>query len=321
MKRKHCLYLIFTMFLMFAMIYGCATTSLKVPVTKPAKVNLSGISKIAIGEIRGPHSSDVTDELTSKLFQSGRFTILDRQHLDNLLREHDLQYSNLVDKNSTVKLGKLMGSAALIFGRVSQHDYKEETSSYDGTDSKGNYYKVYKRKGIATVALTLQVTDLETGSIIAVRNIKKTATQSTSAENERAPSIDQGPLLEKARSQAIDEFMKDIAPYTVYEKVKLLTDDNVPELANGVEMAKVGSWADAIIVFESAAESYPNSAKSLYNLGVALELTDQFDRALECFDKAYKLEANKLYLLEKAACKRRQFEKKRLLEQMQSSAL
>jgi tetratricopeptide (TPR) repeat protein len=319
MIRKSCTRL--ATLLVFALFLGCATTSLKVPVTKPAKVNLSGISKIAIGDIRGPSSADVSDELTSKLFQSGRFTVLDRQHLNSLLKEHDLQYSNLVDKNSTVKLGKLMGSAALIFGRVSQHNYKEETSSYDGKDSKGNYYKNYKRKGKATVALALQVTDLETGSIIAVRNIQKIATKTTSASNERAPNIDQGPLLANARHQAVDEFMKDIAPYTVYEKVKLLTDDSIPELANGVEMAKVGSWADAIEIFESASESFPNNAKPLYNLGVALELTDEFDRALECFDQAYKCEANKLYLLEKAACKRRKFEKKKLIEQMKSSTI
>ena len=124
-----------------ALLISCASTSMYVPVTKPAKVNLAGIDKIAIGDIRGPASADVTDELTMLLFQSDRYQVLDRQHLNQILDEHDLTYAGLVNPDNAVDMGELIGSAALVFGRVAKHNFDEKVTYDDYKDKNGRSHR------------------------------------------------------------------------------------------------------------------------------------------------------------------------------------
>ncbi len=305
--------------LTFALLLACASTSMYVPVTKPAKVNLAGISKIAIGDITGPASADVADELTMLLFQSDRYQVLDRQHLGQILDEHDLTYAGLVDNNTAVEMGKLIGSAALVFGRVGKHHYDEQLTHSDYRDKEGRSHRSYKREGIAQVELSLQVTDLRTGAIIAVRKISESAKEREMNTDEYPPKIDSSLLLKRARSQALEAFMHDIAPYQVRERVTLLTDDEVPELKEGVAMVKIGNWNDGIECFQRATKSAPANSKCFYNLGVAYEYTFQFDKAIENLKKAYQMENKSQYMKELGRCKRLQTEHEQLQKQLRQA--
>lgn len=299
-----------------ALLISCASTSMYVPVTKPAKVNLAGIDKIAIGDIRGPASADVTDELTMLLFQSDRYQVLDRQHLNQILDEHDLTYAGLVNPDNAVDMGELIGSAALVFGRVAKHNFDEKVTYDDYKDKNGRSHRSYMREVIAYVDLTLQITDLRTGEIIAIRNISESAKGREMETDKYPPDIDAAPLLKLARAKALESFMRDIAPYQVREKVTLLTDDNVPELKQGVAMVKTGNWNEGITYFQRAVENSPNSSKAWFNLGVACEYTHQYDKAVEYLKKAYDMENKSLYMKEYGRCKRLQTEYKQLQEQL-----
>jgi len=93
------------------LLYGCATQSLKLSVIRPAEINLKGFDKIAIGDIEdqngglSAHSKDISDKITSALFDSKRFEVLDRQHLGTLLKEHNFTASGLVDDKTAAELG------------------------------------------------------------------------------------------------------------------------------------------------------------------------------------------------------------------------
>jgi tetratricopeptide (TPR) repeat protein len=307
----------------FLMLFvGCATTYMKVPVTKPARINLVGIKKIAIGEITGTGSADFADELTTRLFNSNRYEVLDRQNLDRIFQEHKLSYTGAIDENTAAELGKFIGSAALVFGRVSQNRYTEEMSTNDWKEQKtGKNHRTYTREGKANVAVTLQVTDLRTGKIIAVRNLPMEVTKSTRATDETPDKIDQAALLRDARSRILTTFMKDIAPYTELERVALVSDKEIPQLKMGIGMAKAGNWGKAVEYFQKACNSNPASSKAFFDLGVAQMWSYNFDEAEKAFEKAYSLEPKSSYIKDITRCKQLKAEQEKLKEQMKQAGI
>jgi len=289
---------------------------LRVPVTKPAEINLADIDKIAIGEITGNGSAILQDQLTTALFQSGRFELLDRQHLDKIFAEHNLTYSGAIDEATAAEIGKMLGSAALVFGRVSRYDYKEDMEYYDWEDRDGNSHRSYTRKGVANVAATLQVTDLRTGKIVAIKNLSSSLEEKKHKTDASPEKIDSDALLRRTCAGIVRAFMRAIAPYTVYEKVTLYTDKKIPDLKRGVAMSKIGNWAKAIEIFKAATEQFPTSSKAFFNLGVAYECSGNFVDAKTALEKAYEIEPKNAYLKEISRCDRLHQESLRLKEQL-----
>ena len=137
---------IISIFLGFMLLSGCATQSLKLTVTRPAEVNLKGFEKIAIGDIEdqqgevSSHSKDISDRITSALFESKRFEVVDRQHIGTLLKEHNLTASGLVNEKTAAEIGEFIGAAVFVFGRIQTDKYDEEVGKDDAwTDRNGNY--------------------------------------------------------------------------------------------------------------------------------------------------------------------------------------
>lgn len=301
------------------LLFSCAPVQLKVPVMRPAEVNLSHFHKIAIGEITGKGSQDLSDDLTQALFNSGRFEVLDRQHLDKLLKEHNLTFSGIVDQTEASRLGEFIGAAALIFGRVGVNNYKEDLTHEDWTDDEGKSHRSWKRKGIADMEVALQVIDLTTGRIIAVKRIAHRETKTKNEVDKKPGAIDTRELENKNRAKTIKSFMRMIAPYKEYVKVNLLKDGKMPELESGINFAKIGNWEKAKEKFLKAIkyESNPKMKidKVYYDIGVSCLYLYEFDEAEKWITKAYEINANSTYSKELENIKRRRNEYKKLQEQ------
>lgn len=297
MKKNEIITLLFVSMLV-VLIFSCAAPSMRVRILKPAEINLKAINKIAIGDIAGRASSEVTEELLSQLFRSGRYEILDRQHLEEIFKEHKLTYSGAIDEETASEIGKLIGNAALIFGRVSLHNYSEETKTEDWKDQKGRSHRTYNRNGKAKVAMTLQVTDLRTGKIVAIKNLEETVTELQSNTDEKADTIDSNELLSRARYTCISRFMKAIAPYYVYEKVNFERAQKMPEVNKGIQFVKTGDLTRALEQFQVAVDKYPGNVKPVFNLGLTYMCIGDYDNAIQFLDKAYAANPTKKYASE-----------------------
>lgn len=66
------------------------------------------------------------DMLITELVKSGRFTVVDRERLDALMREKNLSLSGDIDPRTAVQAGKLLGVEYIIFGNVTE--FGEETA-------------------------------------------------------------------------------------------------------------------------------------------------------------------------------------------------
>lgn len=71
---------IFVLGLLF-LVGGCSTTRVIVPVTNAAKIDLLGVKRVVIADVRGSDANKFESNLTEALFDSKRFDVLDRQHL------------------------------------------------------------------------------------------------------------------------------------------------------------------------------------------------------------------------------------------------
>jgi len=60
----------------------------------------------------------LTEELTTRLFRTGRFQLVERQLLKKVLEEQKLGASGLLDENAASRLGRLLGVEALTAGTV-----------------------------------------------------------------------------------------------------------------------------------------------------------------------------------------------------------
>ena len=289
---------------------GCATTRFNVPRLKPAEVNLGPVKKVAIGTIQGDGGGDISDALTQAIMTSGRYEVVDRQHLDEVYREQSL---GAAGEAGAAQVGKVLGAAALIFGRVTQNRYTETVNGQQNTCMRNNQSypcTTYTRLGALKMSVNLKVVSAQSGKILATKTLLADFSKSTEARTDaqritdpawlanNVPPIDNPDEIKTvAINNIVAEFMKAIAPYTVSVEVLLFDLSDLPSTGRGVAAAKSGDWSNAISAFQEAVgQSNANpkfddkvKGRCLFNLGVALGYSGQFDEGLDTISQAARL--------------------------------
>ena len=291
-------------------LLSCAPSA-RIPVLKPAEINLRGIDKIAIGDVQGNIGSSVADLLTSRLFESDQFDVVDRSNLSRIMKEHELNMSGAVNTDTAVKIGRLVGASALIVGNANVKYDLKRWKGKPWKDKEGNWHQSYNVKGTAKVNSTLKVVGLTTGKIIAVKSISKEASDSDWKNNKWPHDPDRDAIISSAVNGMIDTFMKMIAPYTVYVNVKF-EKSKLPESEAGINFAKQGQWGDALEQFKAAKHKNPTDPCTWYNLGLAYEYNFMFRQAIEALKEANKIKPCKKYIAEISNVKRLQADRKKL---------
>ncbi len=82
-----------------------------------------GIAVLPI-EVKGDLESfadALTDKMVSQLVNLRRFKVIERNALDKVLREQELQLSGMVDEQTAVKVGRIAGADAIVVANALQH--------------------------------------------------------------------------------------------------------------------------------------------------------------------------------------------------------
>jgi hypothetical protein len=91
--------------------------------------------------------TQISDIMTARLSIYDQFRLVERKKLEELLKEHQLNLTGMVDTNQAVKVGKLVGARIMIFGRAFPVDKDlylvaklvgTETSGVKAVIAKGN---------------------------------------------------------------------------------------------------------------------------------------------------------------------------------------
>ncbi len=102
------------------------------------------------------YSNSLTDKLSSKIINSNRFNVIDRSHLELILEEQRLQLTGLIDENTAMEIGKLLGIHKLVLGSFTRNTSEYHPAEYkDGKKTKDAYYS-------AEVDAVIKMLDMET---------------------------------------------------------------------------------------------------------------------------------------------------------------
>ncbi len=296
-------------------IISCGTTSMTMNLQRPAKLDLSEYKQIAIGDITDPggkvnhHARDVADEIAATLISTGRFEVLDRQHLDKVMLEHQLNLSGLINESTAPEVGELIGTAVLVFGRIQIDSYNETQSKGDEwKDKKGKIHQNHYRDAKYDLAVNIKLIDIETSRVIAVENISASDNKRTVADLNRPPMIDKDVLYRNCLTEIMSKFRKIVAPYDMKVEVSFETDKELPEADQAILFLKAGNWEDGLKLFEQATKK-PGlkkkvRAKAYFDLGMAQMYHDQSDLAIETLQQALILHPKTKY--EKAISRARE---------------
>jgi len=281
-------------------IASCGTSSIYINVKRPAEINLKEYRKIAIGDIvdqygrKGGHAKDMADEITSVLFTSGQFEILDRQNLARIMTEHSLSETGIIDESTAAEIGKIIGTEALVFGRIQTDQYQEDLKEGKPyKDKKGRTHQINTRTGSYRVAANLQVIDIQTARILAVKNLSAVQTATSIADRKEPKSIDRNALYARCLKKISQQFIRMVAPYDVRVRAAFLTDKLLPEVDQAIGYFRIGEWEEGMTLLRGTISKsglpVEVQAKTFYNLGLAETYDGQFDEAIEHLKTALSL--------------------------------
>jgi len=304
------------------MLCACGTVAVRVPVMKPAEINMAPYQSVAIGEMTGSGNRPVSDSLEEALVNSSRFTVVDRQHMNQVMRELHLSSTDLADPNAAAKLGKVVTAGALIFGDV-QHSYREQPNEQRYQDDKKVWHTIYSLKGEAYVRATFKIVDVSTGRLIVAKTYEERRDDTNRALDRRPEQVDRIALENSARRAVVDRFMKAIVPHQEYMYANFQKDGDIPQLEGGIGWAERGDWKKAQSTFNDAVQASEKNvklksgqvAKCYWNLGLSYEYAGDYDKAETMVNKAYELSNDKDMLGEIDNIHRLQADARKLAEQ------
>lgn len=261
---------------------------IKINVQHPPYVALKGVTRVAISEFQGECGEELTDRLTELVSRSGKFEVLDRFNLDRMLAEQDFNFSGRVDGRSAVRLGKILGPAALIFGRVTR--CRSETNNLYRKGYKGSI--IYIARTRANVTASVQLVELATSRVLSAQTFDGAAEDTNESSEGRPEAPDQHELMTRAYTSLLHQVSKLILPWNETVEV-LVYDDDKWNLKTGAKMMKAGDFSAAIAHFESVLGEHDDPSekdyeklhyKALHNLGTALTYAGRPDAAMVPFE-------------------------------------
>ena len=64
----------------------------------------------------------IADLLRNRISGTDKVNIIERQQLDQIVKEINFQFSDRIDPTTAVRLGKILGIQKILFGRISKLD-------------------------------------------------------------------------------------------------------------------------------------------------------------------------------------------------------
>ena len=109
----------------------------------------------------------MSEMLTTELIKTGRFVVIERQALQDVVDEQKLGQSGLVQKETAAKIGQLLGAQIVIRGVVSEF---EQTESGGGKGISLFGVSLASKQSNAHVAVDIRMIDTVTGQVLYSHN-------------------------------------------------------------------------------------------------------------------------------------------------------
>lgn len=125
---------------------------------------------LAAGKGSGQLGTGLSDMLTNALVESGKFRVVERKRIEEIIQEQDLGAEGFLDQNQSASLGKIIGANFLVMGTVTE--FKENESGGAAGALLGSVVagmSVYK----SHIGFTIRIVNATTGEILVSKSIDK----------------------------------------------------------------------------------------------------------------------------------------------------
>ncbi len=297
---------IYLSFLLF--ISGCAQ-KVHVRALNPAQVSEMAIKKkVAVSQFSHDNiglSGKIEAEIARQRIDNQRyFTLLSRKDMSKILKEQQLQSSELMDEKTTSRVGKLVGAQAIISGDVasantessSYYENRQSCIKYDkekGECVRYRYYKVRCNTTQASVSANVSIVDVEDGSVI----YGDTLSREYSADSCRFGTyevLSKGQALNRLTSSIAKDFVYKLTPNYIYFDVSLLDSIKIDasstqkdRLAQALKYIEYARYDKAKEILDALMNEFDGRSYVVaYDYGVVNEATGKFKEAQELYQLA-----------------------------------
>ncbi len=303
---------------------GCCQMA-TVQTWRPAEIDVSGMSRLAVLDFTGEHGPDVATAISSRLWENDFYTMVDRAEIQPIMQA---SYGPTPRLEDIVDPARQAGIDAVMMGEVVEYRCEDET--FESTDvdfgtsetrghgfqSSANgigfsFNKTLVRQGTVTIAFRL--VDIETGDLRASRKVSRHFEGKIVNGAGHIPT--QGEVLQNLTDQCVDEMVAMLAPHQGACECKLarspLYTRGSHDVSQGVKGAKQGHWTEAERRWQSALETNPKNDAALFNLALVAMQRQEFVQAEELAMQAIRINHKKQYVagLENIRTQRAAYEK------------
>lgn len=123
-------------------------------------------------KVRGTYGSwnigdGMAEMLTTELIKTGRFIVVERQALQDILGEQEMGLSGIIKKETAAKVGQILGAQIIVRGVVSE--FQQNESGGGGGINIGGFSLGLRSSG-AHVAVDIRLIDSTTGQVLQSHN-------------------------------------------------------------------------------------------------------------------------------------------------------
>lgn len=244
-----------------------------------------------------PQGEGCPDELADaviSMFSSHGVELLDRQNFEAILAEQDMGVSGLVNPETAVQMGKMVGSAVLVTVTASRcaEESRRHTERFETFDGKVGTRYIAETEG--HLKGSVRVIDLATGRIFAARPIQgrsKLANTSLQGPPQAPSTFDARDL---ALRSAVAEVRKMFFAWDERRELYFFNDDEC-DLRSAFKMLQIDDVEEAAELSERNLETCRSAsvkpkflARAYYNLGMARLLQSRYDDAIELLTEAFR---------------------------------
>ena len=299
--KKTILLLTTTLFI-FLMV-GCAQ-KVNVRALEPAEIDRAAATKkIAVANFSNDRvglSGKIEAKLARfKIDNKSYFTIVSRNDFNRIVEEQKIQNSGLVDQETVVDIGNLIGAQAIISGNVGKataqdsYFYVRRSRCADKKCKNLIYYKVRCKKRIVGLSAELRMVDISQGDIIYADTMNRSKTYTHCADDSRAIPSREMVAQDLAESIA-NNFIYKLTPHYRNFRVVLLEEgdldysDEQEKLLEVsltyIEQGRLDKAEQFLIQLIDSTDS--QSYVAFYNLGVVKEAGGNYLEAKEYYENA-----------------------------------
>ncbi|WP_374163753.1 CsgG/HfaB family protein [Arcticibacter sp. MXS-1] len=260
---------------------------------RPPQMDISKYEKIAVGDIVGPtgskttRSMDLTDALTSHLFNANSYEVIDRNALAEILSAQRGTEIKAINETAAAGLSKKLSSAIMIIGRIQNEkvysEKKEQRQMISFNGCTMQYWWVLSGDTTAQI----KIIDIKAGRMLFSNSIVQPVALETKHECEPRKLGDTEPLLKQTTEQLARQIGKLLLPYdeqiTLKFEKPFSLKNPFKKLGDVIEYFEGGNNEAALVILKEYADNASLKPETrilaLYNYAVGLFIAERYSDA------------------------------------------